>query len=206
MCASTITRGPVLPCVAMIDPRPSKVSEDDRGFIRPTSTLRIGSSKPGGPGVSVSCCRSATVVSWPPLRSCAVTAAAPAATVLMTMSVRVAFMRRSLPWQVDRFQSRRHDAVRIPRCFRFAHATPPGRLLSSRVRIARRFLVSGHVQGVGFRWFAENQAAREGLHGWVRNLPDGRVEAAAEGDAEALERFERALRHGPPAARVDDVE
>ena len=47
---------------------------------------------------------------------------------------------------------------------------------------------------------------REGLHGWVRNLPDGRVEIAAEGDADALERFERHVRHGPPGARVDDVE
>jgi len=46
---------------------------------------------------------------------------------------------------------------------------------------------------------------REGLHGWVRNLPNGDVEAHAEGDAEALERFERAMRHGPPAARVDEV-
>lgn len=62
------------------------------------------------------------------------------------------------------------------------------------------------MQGVGFRFFAETTAAREGLNGWVRNLPDGRVEALAEGDAEALERFERALRHGPPHARVDDVE
>ena len=45
--------------------------------------------------------------------------------------------------------------------------------------------------------------AREGLHGWVRNLPDGRVEIAAEGDAEALERFERAVRQGPRGARVE---
>jgi acylphosphatase len=74
------------------------------------------------------------------------------------------------------------------------------------VRIARHFVISGRVQGVGFRWFAESAAAREGLHGWVRNRPDGRVEALAEGDVEALERFERALRHGPPAARVDDVD
>jgi len=59
---------------------------------------------------------------------------------------------------------------------------------------------------VGFRWFAESAAAREGLHGWVRNLPDGRVEAQAEGDAEALDRFERALRHGPPAADVETVD
>ena len=79
-------------------------------------------------------------------------------------------------------------------------------MLSSPVRVARRFVVSGRVQGVGFRWFAETVAAREGLHGWVRNLPDGRVEAAAEGDQEAVERFERALRQGPPAARVDDVD
>ena len=67
-------------------------------------------------------------------------------------------------------------------------------------------MISGRVQAVGFRWFTETVAAREGVHGWVTNLPDGRVEACAEGDAEALERFERALRHGPPAARVDTVE
>ena len=61
------------------------------------------------------------------------------------------------------------------------------------------------MQGVGFRYFAESVAMREGLHGWVRNRPDGAVEARAEGDADAVERFERALRHGPPAARVEDV-
>jgi acylphosphatase len=70
------------------------------------------------------------------------------------------------------------------------------------MRVARRYLISGRVQGVGFRYFAEAAAGREGLHGWVRNLPDGRVEASAEGEAEAIERFERALRHGPPGARV----
>jgi acylphosphatase len=74
------------------------------------------------------------------------------------------------------------------------------------MRVARHFLVSGRVQGVGFRYFAQAAAMREGLHGWVRNLSDGRVEAEAEGDADAIERFERALRHGPPGARVDDVE
>jgi acylphosphatase len=74
------------------------------------------------------------------------------------------------------------------------------------MRVARRYIISGRVQGVGFRYFAEAAAAREGLHGWVRNLPDGRVEIAAEGDADALERFERHVRHGPPGARVDDVE
>ena len=73
------------------------------------------------------------------------------------------------------------------------------------MRIARKFHVRGRVQGVGFRYFVESAAMREGLHGWVRNLPDGSVEAQAEGDADAIERFERALRHGPPAARVDEV-
>jgi acylphosphatase len=74
------------------------------------------------------------------------------------------------------------------------------------VRVARRYLISGRVQGVGFRWFAEAAAAREGLHGWVRNLPDGRVEASAEGEADAIGRFERAIGHGPPGARVDHLE
>jgi len=74
------------------------------------------------------------------------------------------------------------------------------------VRLARRYLIRGRVQGVGFRYFLDAAALREGIHGWVRNLPDGGVEALAEGDADALERFERALRHGPPGARVDHVE
>jgi acylphosphatase len=74
------------------------------------------------------------------------------------------------------------------------------------VRIARRYLITGRVQGVGFRYFAEEAAAREGVSGWVRNLPDGRVEAAADGDAEAVERFERAIRQGPRGARVDQVD
>jgi len=69
--------------------------------------------------------------------------------------------------------------------------------------VARRFVVSGRVQGVGFRYFVEAQAHREGLHGHVRNLDDGRVEIEAEGDAEAVERFERAVQRGPAGARVD---
>ena len=74
------------------------------------------------------------------------------------------------------------------------------------MRVARRYLISGGVQGVGFRYFTEAAAAREGLHGWVRNLPDGRVEIDVEGEAEAVERFERHVRHGPPGARVSDVQ
>ena len=74
------------------------------------------------------------------------------------------------------------------------------------MRVARRYVISGRVQGVGFRYFAEAAAAREGLHGSVHNLPDGRVEAVAEGEVESVERFERAIRHGPPGARVDHVD
>ncbi len=74
------------------------------------------------------------------------------------------------------------------------------------MRVARRYLISGRVQGVGFRFFAEAAGRREGLQGWVRNLPDGRVEIAAEGDAEAVARFESAVRQGPRGARVDGVE
>jgi acylphosphatase len=70
--------------------------------------------------------------------------------------------------------------------------------------IARRYRISGRVQGVGFRFFAEEAARREGLAGWVRNSADGGVEVLAEGDAEAVARFERALRSGPAGARVDD--
>jgi len=62
------------------------------------------------------------------------------------------------------------------------------------------------VQGVGFRWFTQTAAERENIHGWVRNLRDGRVEVAAEGDADALQRFEQALRQGPRGARVEQLE
>ena len=73
------------------------------------------------------------------------------------------------------------------------------------MRVARRFVISGRVQGVGFRYFTQNAAAREGVTGWVQNLPDGRVEAFVEGDEDAVTRVERALRSGPPGARVENV-
>ena len=73
------------------------------------------------------------------------------------------------------------------------------------MRVARRFVVSGRVQGVGFRYFTQDTARREGVTGWVRNLPDGGVEALVEGEAEAVRRVERALRTGPRGARVDLV-
>jgi acylphosphatase len=68
-----------------------------------------------------------------------------------------------------------------------------------------RYVISGRVQGVGFRYFVQSVASRESLAGWVRNLDDGRVETAAAGDADAIERFERAIRQGPAGARVDHV-
>ena len=74
------------------------------------------------------------------------------------------------------------------------------------MRVARHYLVSGRVQGVGFRHFVHRAARIEGLHGWVRNLPDGRDEAHAEGDYESVERFEWKIRQGPPASRVDEVD
>ena len=62
------------------------------------------------------------------------------------------------------------------------------------MRVARRLVISGFVQGVGFRYFAQNAAVREGVTGWVQNLPDGRVEAYVEGEDASVERVERALR------------
>ena len=71
--------------------------------------------------------------------------------------------------------------------------------------VARRYLVSGRVQGVGFRYFVQDAAVREGVSGFVRNTPDGRVEAHVEGEIEAVTRVERALAQGPRGARVDDL-
>jgi acylphosphatase len=69
-----------------------------------------------------------------------------------------------------------------------------------------RILVSGQVQGVFFRQSTADEARRLGLAGFVRNLPDGRVEAEAEGERAAVEALARWCRRGPPAARVDDVQ
>jgi acylphosphatase len=79
-------------------------------------------------------------------------------------------------------------------------------MVASRVRVARRYLVSGRVQGVGYRYFAQAAAEREAVAGWVRNLPDGRVEAVAEGEPEAVDRFAALLRNGPRNAQVTQVD
>jgi acylphosphatase len=69
-----------------------------------------------------------------------------------------------------------------------------------------RVLVSGRVQGVGFRWYAVEQARALGLQGWVRNLPDGRVEAWVQGQPPAVESMLAWLAKGPRHARVDALE
>lgn len=71
--------------------------------------------------------------------------------------------------------------------------------------VARKFLISGRVQGVGFRYFIEARATAEGVHGWVRNLPDGRVEALLEGEQTSVDRVEAVLWRGPSGAVVDHV-
>jgi acylphosphatase len=71
---------------------------------------------------------------------------------------------------------------------------------------ARRFLVRGRVQGVGFRWFVEREAHILGLAGWVRNNADGAVEVLAQGTVEQLSSLRDRLRQGPRAARVDRVD
>jgi len=71
--------------------------------------------------------------------------------------------------------------------------------------VARRFTVLGEVQGVGFRWAARKEAVRLGLVGTVRNLRDGSVQAEAQGDADAVDRFAAWLARGPRWARVSEV-
>ncbi len=72
--------------------------------------------------------------------------------------------------------------------------------------VARIFTVSGEVQGVGFRFFAQRAAAQHQVVGYVRNLPDGRVEALAEGPRENVEAFKHDLATGPQFASVAQVE
>lgn len=65
--------------------------------------------------------------------------------------------------------------------------------------------VEGRVQGVAFRYYTWHEAQRLGIQGWVRNLPDGRVEAVYEGSRAAVEEMLAWTRHGPPAARVTGI-
>lgn len=68
--------------------------------------------------------------------------------------------------------------------------------------IARRAVVSGRVQGVGFRAFAQRVARETGVRGWVRNLPDGSVETAVEGEPSAVKAYLEKVRRGPLMGKV----
>jgi acylphosphatase len=72
--------------------------------------------------------------------------------------------------------------------------------------VARKFLIRGDVQGVGYRFFAQRAAARHQVVGYVRNCPDGTVEALAEGTAHSVEAFKHDLATGPRWAVVDQLE
>ena len=72
--------------------------------------------------------------------------------------------------------------------------------------MTRRYIVTGRVQGVGFRWFVEKEARAIGVGGWVRNNDDGSVEVLASGSEEQLARLRKSLQAGPRAARVDEVQ
>ena len=74
------------------------------------------------------------------------------------------------------------------------------------MKSAKRYLISGRVQGVGFRYFAERAAREIGVTGWARNLADGRVEVHANGSPEQLSEFEARLRKGPAHADVRGFE
>ncbi len=73
-------------------------------------------------------------------------------------------------------------------------------------KIARRFFISGDVQGVGYRFFAQRAAARHQVVGYVKNLDDGRVEVLAEGPAPSVEAFKHELATGPRFSVVDHIE
>lgn len=67
-------------------------------------------------------------------------------------------------------------------------------------------VAQGRVQGVGFRAFLQSQAMRRGLSGWVRNLPDGRIEAEVEGHSVLVDEIIQVVKRGPSLASVQDVQ
>ncbi len=74
------------------------------------------------------------------------------------------------------------------------------------MKIAKQYVISGRVQGVGFRFFAERVANQLGIRGYVKNRWDGAVEVYAIGDAASLEEFQRHLAQGPRSAHVTGIE
>lgn len=74
------------------------------------------------------------------------------------------------------------------------------------MRVAKRLIVSGRVQGVGFRYFSQETAQRFGIKGWVRNLSDGTVELHAEGTEQEIGAFEQTLKDGNRFVGVERIE
>lgn len=101
-----------------------------------------------------------------------------------------------------------HRALAVARLEPLVEWTVCGRPCASPVdeeNKARRYFVSGSVQGVGFRYYARRAAQRLGLAGYVKNLSDGRVEVLAMGAPASLETFRTDLQRGPQSASVSDV-
>jgi len=73
------------------------------------------------------------------------------------------------------------------------------------VKVRAHVFVSGRVQGVFFRSETREKAKKRGVNGWIRNLPDDRVEAVFEGEQESVEKLVESLKRGPPRARVTGV-
>ena len=78
-------------------------------------------------------------------------------------------------------------------------------LRSFDMKVARKYVISGRVQGVGFRYFAERWAIQLGISGYVKNCWDGNVEVYAIGDVTSLEELKRRLAEGPRSARVTSI-
>ena len=74
------------------------------------------------------------------------------------------------------------------------------------MKVARRFFISGRVQGVGYRYFVQRASARHQVRGYVQNLDDGRVEVVAEGSEKAVEEFKKDLAAGPTNSQVGEIE
>lgn len=72
--------------------------------------------------------------------------------------------------------------------------------------ITREWLISGRVQGVGFRYFVKEEAIRLTLQGYVKNLPDGKVRILVHGEENTVEKFLQLCKEGPPASRVESLE
>jgi acylphosphatase len=81
-----------------------------------------------------------------------------------------------------------------------------GRLVNAAMEVAKLYLISGRVQGVGYRFFAEKEGNRLGVRGYVRNLSTGTVEVYAIGNPAVLDQFKRRLAKGPLGARVHRIE